>query len=33
MMQITDLEVWKSSMDLAKSLYELSRSFPEKWCR
>jgi four helix bundle protein len=30
MMQITDLEVWKSSMDLAKSLYELSRSFPEK---
>jgi four helix bundle protein len=29
MMQITELEVWKASMDLAKSMYELSRSFPE----
>jgi four helix bundle protein len=29
MMQITELEVWKSSMDLAKYMYELSRTFPE----
>lgn len=28
-MQITELEVWKASMDLAKNMYELSRSFPE----
>ncbi|RYD79413.1 MAG: four helix bundle protein [Sphingobacteriales bacterium] len=29
MMQITELEVWKASMDMAKSFYELSRTFPE----
>lgn len=28
MMQITELEVWKASMELAKDLYELSRQFP-----
>jgi four helix bundle protein len=28
-MQITELDVWKASMDLAKNLYELSRTFPE----
>jgi four helix bundle protein len=28
-MQITELDVWKSSMDLAKYIYELSRAFPE----
>jgi four helix bundle protein len=29
MMQITELEVWKASMDMAAKLYELSRTFPE----
>lgn len=28
-MQITELEVWKASMDLAQSMYEISYSFPE----
>jgi four helix bundle protein len=28
-MQITELDVWKASMDLAKNLFELSRTFPE----
>jgi four helix bundle protein len=28
-MEITDLDVWKSSMDLAEKMYELSRGFPE----
>jgi four helix bundle protein len=28
-MLITELDVWKSSMDLAKNIYELSRTFPE----
>jgi len=29
MMQITELEVWKASMELAKSTYETSGNFPE----
>ena len=29
MMQITELDVWKSSMDLAQSIYETSQTFPE----
>jgi len=29
MMKITDLDVWNSAMDLAKSVFELSRNFPE----
>ncbi len=29
MMQITELEVWKASMEMAKTFYELSRTFPE----
>ncbi|MGZ5243286.1 MAG: four helix bundle protein [Bacteroidia bacterium] len=29
MMQITELEVWKASIDMAKNFYELSRTFPE----
>lgn len=28
-MQVTELDVWKSAMDLAKDAYELSRNFPE----
>ena len=28
-MLITDLDVWKASMDLAKNLFELSVTFPE----
>jgi len=28
MMQITELEVWKAGIELAKSTYELSESFP-----
>ncbi|MGZ5304365.1 MAG: four helix bundle protein [Bacteroidia bacterium] len=28
-MQITELEVWKASIDMAKNFYELSRTFPE----
>ena len=28
-MLITELDVWKASMDLAKNMYELSRTFPE----
>lgn len=29
MMKITELEVWKAAMDLSKSVYDLSRNFPE----
>ena len=29
MMQITDLEVWKASMDLAQRVFEMVRNFPE----
>lgn len=28
-MQITELEVWKAAIDLAKSCFEMSRKFPE----
>ena len=28
-MLITELDVWKASMDLAKDLFELSKAFPE----
>lgn len=28
-MKITELEVWKAAMDLAKDVYELSNNFPE----
>lgn len=29
MMKVTELEVWKAAMDLAKNVYELSKKFPE----
>jgi len=28
-MKVTELEVWKASMDLAKEIYEMSQTFPE----
>ena len=29
MMQITELEVWKAAIELAKSIYEITEKFPE----